>query len=277
MPRPIASTALLVVLAAGCRSASGDGAAASTAPAPAPAVASSAATQPAAARSPVPAADGGLAVVLKNGQRLPATKPPVVALGRVIYESADGAKHAIALDLVDLAATRAVPMAEAAVAPEGRPAGAPRMRPGTPGPSAADRRPAPEFEAVGRDGKPVKLSDLKGKVVLVDFWATWCGPCVQEMPNVKRAHESLEKRGFKVLGVSLDHDRARLDAYVKANDLAWPQQFDGQGWGNEVARKYGVQSIPHTVLVDRNGRIARIGVRGPTLTAAIEELLAEKG
>jgi peroxiredoxin len=128
---------------------------------------------------------------------------------------------------------------------------------------------------VRADGSAVKLSDLKGKVVLVDFWATWCRPCVMEMPNVKATYENLKKEPFEIVGVSLDHDQQSLKAFTSSQGMTWPQYFDGQGWGNAVARTYGVQSIPTTVLLDRNGHVARRGLRGPMLEQAIRELLAE--
>ena len=122
----------------------------------------------------------------------------------------------------------------------------------------------------------MKLSELRGKVVLLDFWATWCGPCVVEMPNVKRAYAKHAGPHFEIVGISLDRSRAELEAFTKAQGMTWPQSFDGKGWESAVARQYGVSSIPTTLLLDRQGRIARVGLRGPQLDEAIAEILAEK-
>jgi thiol-disulfide isomerase/thioredoxin len=127
-------------------------------------------------------------------------------------------------------------------------------------------------------GTAVRLSDLRGKVVLLDFWATWCAPCVKDVPRLKALVESLaDEEAFAVIGVSLDRDRGALDAFVRKHDLRWPQAFDGSGWDNAVANAYRVQAIPHVVLVDRQGRVARRGVRGPDLDAAVRALLAAPG
>jgi thiol-disulfide isomerase/thioredoxin len=129
-------------------------------------------------------------------------------------------------------------------------------------------------------GEKFDLKQLRGKVVLVDFWATWCGPCVAEMPNVKRVYDRYHKDGFEVVGVSLDNSKDALVKFLKAREVHWPQLFfddkDAQGWNNPLARKYGVNSIPFTVLVDRAGKVARIGVRGEALRAAVAQLLGKE-
>lgn len=254
-------SALAVVLASLAALAQGE-----TAPsAPAPAAAAAA---PAAGTS-------GHAVVLKDGTRIECAEAPLVALGRVLYKTADGTRHALPVDRVDLDKTR--PAQRAASPP---PSVAARQAQGSagslpPATSAAQRRMAPDFEARKSDGSTLKLSQLKGKVVLVDFWATWCGPCVMEMPHVKKIYEKHAGPQFEIVGVSLDRRQSDLDAFLKAQGIKWPQSFDGKGWENAVAQKYGVGSIPTMMLVDRAGRIARVGLRGPSLEAAITELIAE--
>lgn len=121
------------------------------------------------------------------------------------------------------------------------------------------------------DGKPVTLADFKGKVLLIDFWATWCGPCRKEMPNVIKAYTKYHAKGFEVLGVSIDspEDVAKLKAFVTDKGMPWRQIHDGQ---KAVASAYEVRSIPHTVLVGRDGKVIRIGLRGQALDKALERL-----
>lgn len=126
------------------------------------------------------------------------------------------------------------------------------------------------------DGKPLKLSALKGKVVLIDFWATWCGPCIQELPNVIAAYKKYHGQGFEIVGISLDQDEQKLKDFLASHDMPWPQFFDGKGWQNEVGQLYGVQSIPKTYLLDRDGKVRRVGLRGEALGREVQKLLAQK-
>jgi peroxiredoxin len=130
---------------------------------------------------------------------------------------------------------------------------------------------APDFSQNTPEGKEVKLSDFRGKVTLIDFWASWCGPCRRENPNVVKLYNQYKDQGFDILGVSLDRDEKRwLDAIAK-DGLEWTQVSDLKGWKNQVAKLYGVSSIPHTVLLDGEGRIIQRNLRGEKL----EEKLAE--
>jgi thiol-disulfide isomerase/thioredoxin len=134
----------------------------------------------------------------------------------------------------------------------------------------------PEFNEKGVDGKPLSLADYKGKVVLIDFWATWCGPCRGEIPNVVASYQKYHGKGFEVIGVSLDQDRQKLLDYTRQQNMTWQQYFDGQGWSNKLAAKYGIESIPATYLLDGNGKIIGQDLRGDALGAAVAKALANK-
>ena len=131
----------------------------------------------------------------------------------------------------------------------------------------------PDFSVTSVDGQPLSIAGSKGKVVLIDFWATWCGPCRAELPNVIATYQKHHTDGFNIIGVSLDEDKDKLTEYTKKMNMTWPQYFDGKGWSNELAGKYGVQSIPATYLIDRNGVIIGEDLRGEDLEAAVAAAL----
>jgi thiol-disulfide isomerase/thioredoxin len=122
------------------------------------------------------------------------------------------------------------------------------------------------------DGNPLSLQSLRGKVVLIDFWASWCGPCRRENPHVVAAYQQYHGKGFDVLGVSLDKTKDRWLAAIEKDGLIWHHVSDLKGWQNAAAQLYGVRSIPHTVLLDREGKIIARGLRGAALTAKLDEL-----
>jgi peroxiredoxin len=129
--------------------------------------------------------------------------------------------------------------------------------------------------AVDLDGRAVSLDDYKGKVLLIDFWATWCAPCCAEMPNIIEAYTKYHSKGLEVLGVSLDHPDSskKLRDFVAQKKMPWRQIYYDSN-ENEVAKEYEVTGIPHTILLDREGRILRIGARGASLRQTLDKLFA---
>jgi peroxiredoxin len=134
----------------------------------------------------------------------------------------------------------------------------------------------PSFDEKDVAGKPLSLTNYLGKVVLIDFWATWCGPCVNELPKVLKAYEKYHAKGFEIVGISLDDNAQKLTAFTKEKNMAWQQFFDGQGWQNKLAVKYGVHSIPATYLLDGEGKIIGKDLRGDDLEQAVAKALVKK-
>lgn len=133
----------------------------------------------------------------------------------------------------------------------------------------------PDFSEKDLEGKPLSLAKYKGKVVLIDFWAVWCGPCVKELPHVLKAYEKHHENGFEIIGISLDQDKAKLEAFIKENKMPWQQFFDGQGWKNKLSTQYGVNSIPATYLLDGEGTIIGKNLRGDALETAVAKALGK--
>jgi len=132
-----------------------------------------------------------------------------------------------------------------------------------------------ELKVPTTDGNTIDFAKLRGKVVLIDFWASWCGPCVAELPNVVKTYEALHARGFEIVGISLDQDRDAMDRMLKKHNAAWSQHFDGTGWKNQFAQQFGVTGIPSTWLFDKKGVLRETELRGEELQAAVEKLLRE--
>jgi thiol-disulfide isomerase/thioredoxin len=140
---------------------------------------------------------------------------------------------------------------------------------------------APAFTGKLLTGKNIEFpGDYKGKIVLIDFWATWCGPCVAEIPNVIKAYEAYHVKGLEVLGVSLDKEdmSASLKTFTTKRKMPWPQVYDGKYWQADVAKLYGIRSIPHMLLVDGDTGevIVNKAIRGEALLPAIEKALKAK-
>jgi peroxiredoxin len=134
----------------------------------------------------------------------------------------------------------------------------------------------PDFAAKDLAGNPLSVANYKGKVLLLDFWATWCPPCRAELPNVLKTYEAYHKQGFEIIGISLDKDKEKLTSFIKEKNMTWPQYFDGLMWQNKLAAKYGVESIPATYLLDGQGTIIGKDLRGEDLDHAVAKALAKK-
>ncbi len=146
------------------------------------------------------------------------------------------------------------------------------------------RLPGSQIEIAGKlmDGTELDWQSYQGKVVLVDFWATWCGPCLAELPSVRANFEKYHSRGFEVVGISIDHDRKKLETFLKSNPLPWVQVFDGDktkstGRQQSMADKFGVTSIPTMFLVGKDGKVVSVEARGEALEPLLIKLLGTEG
>ena len=133
---------------------------------------------------------------------------------------------------------------------------------------------APDFEQADTSGKMVKLSSFRGQYVLIDFWASWCGPCRAENPNLVKAYQQYHDKGFTILGVSLDQPGKKQAwlAAIHQDHLTWPQVSDLKFWNNAVAQQYWIRAIPQNFLLDREGKIIAANIRGDELTKKLAEI-----
>ena len=134
------------------------------------------------------------------------------------------------------------------------------------------------FTAKDLDGKDVSPADYKGKVLLIDFWATWCGPCMVELPHVLETYNELHDQGFEILGISLDRDtdKEKLVNTIKDRGMSWRHVYDGKFWQAEIAQLHDIQSIPATILIGKDGKIAGMNLRGDALKTAVKAALEAK-
>jgi thiol-disulfide isomerase/thioredoxin len=131
-----------------------------------------------------------------------------------------------------------------------------------------------DLQFTAEDGSKVDLAKLRGKVVLIDFWATWCSPCMEEVPDVVNVYKELHDKGFSIVGISLDEDKSVLEAVTKAQGMVWPQYYDGKGWENVISSRYGIGEIPTMWLVDKKGMVVDVDAR-EGLEDKVKKLLAE--
>lgn len=132
-------------------------------------------------------------------------------------------------------------------------------------------------EGTTLDGQSLNWSDYRGKVVLIDFWATWCGPCIKEIPALKQQYEAYHDRGFEVIGICMNEKREQVDMFFEKNEVPWVTLFEPEGKTNQTATYYGISSLPTTILIDQQGRVVTLAARGEALTQQLARLLGPAG
>jgi peroxiredoxin len=138
-------------------------------------------------------------------------------------------------------------------------------------------KPAQDFTQSTPDGKSIRLSSYKGRYVLLEFWASWCGPCRAENPNLLKQYTLYNNKGFDVLSVSLDSDKGNWQKAIDKDGLPWTHVSDLKGWNNAVAVLYGIRAVPASFLIDPSGVITATGLRGETLNKKLESLFGKAG
>ena len=131
---------------------------------------------------------------------------------------------------------------------------------------------AMDFDVTDLNGQPLSIAQFQGKVVLLDFWATWCPPCIAEMPNLKRTYAKYKNQNFEIIGISLDRAKSALESYIAKKGITWPQYYDN---GDRISNMYQVRSIPSTFLIDGEGVIRMTNLRGSALESGVAQLVQE--
>jgi tetratricopeptide (TPR) repeat protein len=142
-------------------------------------------------------------------------------------------------------------------------------------PKLVDAKIAASFAVKSHTGAELSIDKLRGKVVLLDFWASWCLPCRFDMPEVRKIWKKFAGDQLVIIGINLDSNRAAFEAYMKEEAITWPQYYDGLGWDNKISRLYRVYTIPHTILIDQEGVIQATGLRGEALAEKVADLLGK--
>ncbi len=135
--------------------------------------------------------------------------------------------------------------------------------------------PFPPLELTDLDGKTHNIKDYRGKVVIIDFWATWCGPCRASTPYLLEVYEKFKDKGLVIFGISLDTSRKELTDYLEEHKIPWPQYFDGLGWQNKIWQQIGGNAIPLIIVIDQQGIVRHSGISAPEIEQAVSRLLAE--
>ncbi len=133
---------------------------------------------------------------------------------------------------------------------------------------------APEVALPSLNGDTIRLSSLKGKVVLLDFWASWCGPCRTSNKGLVKLYPKFKDKGFEILGVSLDDDKTDWEKAVKKDKVSWLQVIDPGGWQSSTAMKWGIMAIPTSYLIDRNGKLIAMDLEGKNLEKALKDIFS---
>lgn len=136
-------------------------------------------------------------------------------------------------------------------------------------------KPVPDFSALDLDGNPISLEQYRGKVVLLDFRATWSSPCLEDTPKVKKVYDAYKDKGFDIIGISLDNDEKRLRDYLKKYEIPWRQVYSGKRWDSPIAQQYGIRNIPTGWLIDRDGTLISQQANGPLLEPLVSEAVTE--
>lgn len=133
-------------------------------------------------------------------------------------------------------------------------------------------KPALDFKVADLDGEALSLEKYRGKIILLDFWATWCPPCIKEMPHLKQTYTKFKNKGFIIIGISADRGLEPLKTYISKENITWPQHFDN---GGSIAKMYGITHIPTTFLIDGKGIIQAVNLKGNALEAAVAQYVIE--